>query len=731
MPASAFARAHIQAVRLVSDAKSTLPIEAEAGPDGAVLDLDDGVWRVQASSPGFWSQEVEVRVGRQEPASVRIALWPAASLHGEILTTEGEAQPSVLAVELSATSLSDSELSAAQASGLRPGLSPSHAELHCQIAGGTWNCLSPAGLFDVRLEASGYAPRYAWGVSLKPAESTDLGRIELRRTPSVFGRAVRKDGSNPPGPCLATLQPDLERRSGPEAEPESALVGEKIFTVPLSRSGYFQVVGVLPGRHLLTVECPTASGFRELRVQGESETRVEPPILLEELTLEVVVAPAADPQGQPWQLTVDATAPRLRRIANQVPASAEGRWIRRGLMAGNYRVVVTSSDGTAWLQQDFDLGTDSKPLLLRVGFVRVAGRVLLGARPVRAALVFSNEAGGEPVTLNSDDEGSFQGLLPIAPDARETTWIVDAHVVQPHTNRRLVGVEVQAVAGGAKAWLELVLPMIAVRGIVVSEDGQPVPNTQVTFEDSTGVQTTSVTDEAGVFELPDLSPGKYTAAADSLEGVSDRVPFDVAEGSERELRLILHPSMHVPFEVVSSQTQEPISEATVQVWTSPGVPRANVRTDRAGRFEVTLPPGTTEVGLTVGAPDYALRLTRMPVSNASDPSENPNTITLDASGGTLVLNFPPAGRTLDRPATLYLVHNGAIADARTVAGWGTDQAGTSGDGPAVVDLIEPGVYVLCQVDPAELPALWLGALPPDRCRKGTLEVGRTLTLSPP
>src|SRR6185295_5071345 len=108
-------------------------------------------------------------------------------LRGEILTTRGDPLPRDVEVGLSAVV------------GVTPG--PSHAELRCRIDEGAWGCLGPAGLFDVRLEAAGYAPRYAWDVSLAAAASTDLGRTVLRRAASVFGRAVRSDGSSPQGPC--------------------------------------------------------------------------------------------------------------------------------------------------------------------------------------------------------------------------------------------------------------------------------------------------------------------------------------------------------------------------------------------------------------------------------------------------------------------------------------------------------------------------------------------------
>jgi hypothetical protein len=739
IPASAPAQAHIQAVWTAGPANNGVPptgVEAEAGPDGVILDLGDGVWQVQASASGYWSQAAEVVVARKAPATVRLTLWPAATLHGEIQATEGEPLPEALEVRLSATPSPAYEVSTQQASVQQTNSSPSGAELRCRIEEGSWSCLGPAGLFDVELEATGYTPRYEWGVSLKAAESTDLGRTPLLRTASVFGRAVRKDGSNPPGPCRAALRPETMRGAS-EPNLESARQGETSFSVPLSLRGYFQVVGVSPGMYLLNVECQAASGIRELSVQAGAETRVDPPLLLGELTLDIAIAPKADPEGQPWELTVDATASGLRRIADKARTSEDGHWTRRGLSAGSYRVIVNSSDGTPWLQRDFELGAGSGPLSLRLAFVRVAGRAQLGMQPVAARLDFSNdEAGGKPVTFTSDDSGSFQGLLPVPPGVRETSWTVEGHVARVPGVRRLRGVSVPSVAGGARSWLELDLPTIAVRGVVVSEDGQPQSGVQVTLEEANLAQTMTSTDEAGSFELPDLPPGKYTAVAESFEGVSERTAVDVAEGSENVLKLILKLSNRIPFYVVSSQG--PVSDATVQVWIPPGAPRFFTHTDQDGRFEVKLPDGIAEVGLTVGAPGYATKLTRMPVSTAqapsssgSDESPNANTITLDASAGTLELDLKPPEKLVDSPVTPYLVHDGAIQEARTLADWGSGQAGVSNSETAEVEAIEPGTYALCFLaGSADLAAIWQGALPPDRCRKGSLERGQTLTLSP-
>ncbi len=322
----------VQAIRSAGYTKSATPVETEAEPDGTTLDLGNGVWHVQASVPGYWSPGTEVAVHGQAPDTVRLALWPAASLHGEIATAEGEALPPGLQVQLSGVPESQDR----QRAGLGRELKPSsfHATLHCPIDGQTWSCVAPAGVFDVRLQSGDYAPRYLWRVNLKSTQTTNFGRTVLRRAASVFGRAVRKDGSDPPNSCLAILLPDVERHGGPDPDGENP-PARKTFSVPLSRIGYFQFVGVPPGRHMLAIECPAASGLRELQVQGNGETRVDPPLELEELTLDIAITPKVDPAGQPWRLTVDATAPHFRRIANGDASSPDGRWVRHGLMTGN------------------------------------------------------------------------------------------------------------------------------------------------------------------------------------------------------------------------------------------------------------------------------------------------------------------------------------------------------------------------------------------------------------
>src|SRR4029078_2387098 len=106
-------------------------------------------------------------------------------------------------------------------------------------------------------------------------------------------------------------------------------------------------------------------------------------------------------------------------------------------------------------------------------------------------------------------------LLPVAPGVTESRWTVEVHAAQPPIHRRLEGVSV-SVVGTASPWLELAVPLFAVRGTVVSEGGEAQSGAQVTFEDTrSGARTVTATDEAGGFEVPDLPPGSYTAVAES------------------------------------------------------------------------------------------------------------------------------------------------------------------------------------------------------------------------
>ena len=322
-------------------------------------------------------------------------------------------------------------------------------------------------------------------MSLEAAAATDLGRTVLRRAASVLGRAVRRDGSSPQGPCRATLRADVAaaRRAGARSG-RRARRRDELLRAP-------QPTRLLPPRRR-----PARRPCAGRRMPG-GERR-----------------PRAARGGGPRDPDRSSAAARRadarhRRHAggrSRGPALAAHRGHHRAALAADRgqghglggRALGTAwphgrhlscrrqeADGTQWLQRFFELGAGSGPLSLRLGFVGVAGRVRLGTQPLRARLVFFDEAGGEPATLASDDDGRFQGLA--AGRARRPG--------DPLDRRGARGATADQPAPGAAsacrrlparraAWLELALPIVAVRGTVVLGGGPARSGVQVVLRET-------------------------------------------------------------------------------------------------------------------------------------------------------------------------------------------------------------------------------------------------------
>jgi hypothetical protein len=577
-------------------------------------------------------------------------------------------------------------------------------------------------VFEVEIRPEGFVPHYAGVRALAAGGQSRLDPIALQAGASVSGLVARADGTSPLAPCQASIAVEGPRRPPPRGQ---AAEGPRVYTARTGECGFFQLVGPPPGEHVLSVDCPDASASTLVTVQLEAETRLAAPIVLEELALEVTVRPPLGPGRRPWKLALSAVAPRWRSVVEAAPASADGRWSKEGLSAGTYRVVVMDDMGAPWDNRlvKLGLGNDTTGLSIRVPIRAIEGRVHLGSRPLRARLLFMGSSG--PVQLESDEDGAFAGFLPIPRDAADERWTVQVDASSPPISRRVEGLVIPAATGDAPAWVELALLSSPIRGAVVSSDGRGQPGAQVTAVDvATAAQVLAVANDLGSFELADLPPGSYTVIAESARGFSDRVPLEVREGEEQELVLIVGG----PTRFVGRVTSEagPVGGAAVQAWLPPGVPRSFLRTGADGGWQMEIPRDAGEVGVTVSAPGYALRMARLRVTN-----DEVTLIPLSIAAGRLVLAGPEAAGQPEGAGTLLVVHEGAIETVGGLARWVEREGGRVTDGRVVVRRAEPGAYALCRLRDPEIHAAWLGALPPERCRFGTLAEGGTLTLSAP
>jgi hypothetical protein len=692
-------------------------VSVSSAPGGTRLDLAAGVWTLTASSPGFWSEPLDVDVGSQPTASAHLALWPSAVLRGEFVAFDGAEPLALFDLHLRPSGA----IAQATSTG---GVVPRELVVRCPVADGRWACLVPAGTFDLALRPEGRVPYYAWDLRLMAGSEERVGAIVLRRESSVAGRIRRADGSVPEGPCTATIRIAPARRQTPLGTTQTR--GEMTFAGTPDRRGFFQVIGVTPGEHDLSVECLGASCSMSVSVRPDTETLLEDPLILDEVTLDVAVSPRLDPSRRPWRLNVQATAPRWRLIADAARVSSEGRWSTRGLVPGSYRVEVASEDGTLWAQRSLELTRRSGLVVIETPLMALSGRVQLATRPLSARLEFVSGDGGEPVRVESREDGLFDAYLPAPRSSTPQRWTVEVHSLAPPVNRRIEDVVIRASPGEAAAWLELTLPVVAVRGTVLSEDGDAQRGAVVMAENvATASNIVITTDGDGSFEFVSLPEGSYRVVAEAPTGSSEPATVDVADGVEEDLRLVLRRATRFVGQVTSDEG--PVADAGIQIWLPPGVPRTFVRTDAQGRFETSLPPDTSDVALTVIAPGLPIKMTRESFGDGE-----PITVPLGSAAGSLILAVPAdTGAQAPDSASLYVARSGAVESLGTLATWARLDGGGERGNEVVIPRLEPGIYALCRLGPQDVPALWGGAVTRERCAQGEVVAGRTLRLASP
>jgi hypothetical protein len=352
--------------------------------------------------------------------------------------------------------------------------------------------------------------------------------------------------------------------------------------------------------------------------------------------------------------------------------------------------------------------------------VRVRGSVRLSSGPLRARLAFIDEAGLATVVTDSDEDGRFEARLP----AVRTTagWTIEVSAAAPPVSRLVENVAIRLRRGETEAFLELVLPGPAVRGIVIAEDGEPQSSAQVLAEDLAGGQRHAATaDERGRFEMFGLTAGTYRVTAEGTHGYSEPLEVAIEEGAEPEIRLVLARRKRLLAGRVL-RGDEPVAGATLHVWLPPGRPAGSFSADDRGRFELPIPADAVAVGLTVSAAGHALKVTRVAASGS-----RPITLGLEPIGGTLVLDAGEAAG----PFSPILSHGGSLESVETLADWSLLTGGHSDGTRWVIPAVEPGAYRLCTITPHEAADLWEGRNPAHACADGTLAPGGTLTLSAP
>jgi hypothetical protein len=679
------------------------------GPGEQQIDLEPGrTWEVHFEGKGFWGEPLTLAQLPAAAESRRLRVFPAGKVRAKLATVAGERPLKSLALRLQPA--------------LAPNSDPFEAVIACPVADGVLACSVPVGRFDLRLRAEGgWAPIYLWDVPVAAGKETPLGELRLRRGASVSGWVQTAEGGSPSHDCRLKLSPASADSDDPKVQDQ---IEKSSLEVQPNEKGFFQIVGVPPGRYELTARQP---GYAEIRtgpvdVRPDLESQV-----IDRLTLarpvkfDIALDPPLEPYGRPWRIELSRRADPSETPASFLAgkASQEGIWHVPGVAPGIYELSVRGELKDVWYREFLEIHPGQSDLRIDLPVLRVEGRILIGKEPLAATLWLSQK-GGRRLRFDSDERGRFSGVLP-----GEGLWAPKVEMATGKLQVSLESIEIKPPQGKNLAQVEIPVPDTKLAGQVVDEEGHPLPAAKV-FAASTERKGTNPfeTDEKGEFSVRGLQPGSWLVKAEQGDRQSDFQPVSLpAEGEAPWLRIVARKLQTLEGRIVSAAG--PVAGARVLAWPpfngQSGAGMADAVSGGDGSFHVELPAGTALLNLAVLPPGYAMRLTAVPVS-PGQPIEIP----VEPQGGTLILDMPEDG------PTPILVHGGVYVLPMALKMWARMQGGRATDsGRLVLPAVEAGPYSVCRGAAAVTRMKEGGEPPAAGCTSGVLAPNGELELRSP
>lgn len=701
-----------------ADSASSVPRRLTFLPDSRgplEISLDEGVFRFQARAPGYWSPPVLHRIPH-DGQEVPLRLWRTAPIAIALLPDEGVATPQALEVRFRGQPQSTSETV------VPPGLATCHVDTGAAL------CELPLGVLDLRLEATGLIPAYIWSYAVTQGRRQVMGPIRLRPGASIVGFLRTEEDGPVQGATVEVLTLSGQRLQSQPAKRAQRVSPEEVDRLrhPLQTQtndrGFFQILGVPPGEYQVGARLGPLMAMASARVETAAETRLSDFLILEPpLELSVTVEPATAPGDTNWSLRLLRVEPFPGLIQEtQLPSTGSTTLSRIG--RGRYSIEVRRFS-ERWFVHTLTLDQPPGPLVIRLPIVQVRGELTLGGKPITGELTFGGQGGPQHIPMEADAEGQFTGSLPNGGD-----WRVSVSAGSPPVHRNLRRVRVDAEPGG-EALVRIELPDTVLSGRVLDHRATGIEGALVNVQpqDVADHLFQVRTESDGRFALHGLAEGAVTLVAQHDRQMSDVVTARVASGTERQVALVLRNEVRVKGRVRSAGGS-PVAGATLLAFPM-GVPSTwspYFKTDPWGEFELTLPPGTTEIAIRCWADGLVERLQRLAIP------KGPLEITLDQAGGTLVIEN---GAELDLLNELnsipVVVHRGAEFPASQIFGDAL-RRGVLAEIPGSFVLstitlpqLAPGEYAVCSQSGQGVLANQPIQGP---CERGTLTAGGELRL---
>jgi hypothetical protein len=656
----------LRKINVVEDADRVEPaakLVVPANVNNARIEVADGSWAIDVDGGAAWHTRQFVTA----PSTVIVDLWERATVAGQIDSAE-TTLPKALVIHYEASTRSDAL--------------PADGDVVCAIASRAFRCDIPAGAWKLRAKAASMIERYFPSATFTSEMTKSLGVVRLQRGQSIRGRV------------------DIARIDGNVTKVIVSAVptgGHAALTAHPSANGAFHIDAVAPGEYNVSATRGNEAMSPEAAIvvhHGADADLARPLIVGRPAEVTVIVAPRLDPDGRPWNVTLDHYATeRFIDTTATLTTTNDATWHAQ-VPPARYELRVTSESGASWHSETLDIaGTTTIPLLIATR--KAHGRVTLGDAPLHAALSFSAK-NADGIEATSGEDGTFEVLLPRG----DGELRVQVKSDKPAVDRTLS----VSLGDSDDATCNIALPSSIIHGKVVDAIGAPVEHALINIMGGAGtdfVQPETTAD--GTFAIHGLAAGKYRLQSTAFMQESSVVELDVRENDAPEpLLLTMAQLKQVRGRIASAFG--PVAGARVTVLPT-GVAflsRSIPETDESGAFVATIPVNATSFDVQVAAPGFAFSWGHLPYR------DKVLLITVDQRGGRLLLEGA-------KPDEIYLLHEGTRMRLDWFASsWQLEQDGSR----SVVPMLEPGVYALCS-----------GTAPNERCASGFLPPYGTLTLS--
>ena len=713
-----------RADRGVEEVGARIRLESTSGSGGAghrrvsvtipgaieVLLPEGSSWILSLEAPGLWTRRRLVKLGPRG-ATIEIVAYPAVVVSGRLLVPPGETLPGEVELRFrpAAGSAADSDLP--------PGLQP------CPVGqDGTLVCALPRGTMDLRVAAEGYVPLYRWRVDLAEKESGNLGGLGLRRGASLSGWIQAPGRRVDLAATRAQLVPEVAGYSDPRVGIDRDVL--RRHEQQIDERGFFQIVGIEPGRYTLRVEHPVfvPTFVPGIEVVAGSEVALDPFELDPGADLEIELRQPTDPYAQPWlvELHGQRTGGGRWVEAAKMSATLEGSWNRGGLPVGDYLVFVRDSRGDRWVSEGLTLYPGANHHRIDISIERFEGRLLMpdGEPLAGASVQLRQHEGNTRLKRTSDEEGRFYVFL-----LRGARWDIEVRHPEQGVLSYFSQVEVPEPRAG-EPWprRNLEIPETRLFGRVVDSLDQPIEDPVVLGLNQEGKDRgfrLGWPFRGGIFSVRGLPPGllglgaSFDGSATEKRGDTEPVEVEVVDGGEiGPMRLVLEESQRHSGMVVGP-TGEGVAGAMILAKRLRGLDRAMATevasgfTDQDGIFELDLPAATSRVLFTVLPPGFALTQAEIDLASAEaivlpvDPSQAMVTITYESPDDA----WRPDLRRKTFLMGAHVVSGGALAR------WSALQPRTGGETTEVWTIpgLSPGPYRACFRNRALDPYLISGA----------------------